>query len=104
MTQTALAERVGVQRSAVAQWEHHTGSQPSIQHLIAVAECTGVSLEWLGTGRGSPERETPLAPGLWIDSVRALNDTEATCLRVLRRMSPQVRNRMVALLIALEPR
>ena len=52
MTQAALARRVGVKRSAATQWEHPSGTVPSMEHLIAVALATGVHLEWLATGRG----------------------------------------------------
>lgn len=51
-SQLDLAKAVGVQRSAVAQWERADGSHPSMHHLLAIAISTGVCLEWLGTGRG----------------------------------------------------
>ncbi len=53
LTQTALARAVGVQRSAVSHWESSNGKNPSVNHLREVAVVTGVSFEWLSTGRGS---------------------------------------------------
>lgn len=49
-TQAQLAQCCGVSRGAVALWEaaepeHRT--KPTTDHLIAIAKCTGVPLEWL---------------------------------------------------------
>ena len=52
LTQPALAERVGVHRSAVAQWERDGGSHPTTEHLARIALATSTSFEWLSTGRG----------------------------------------------------
>ena len=52
LSQTELARRVGVQRSAVTQWECEGGTLPSVEHLIAIALETGVFFEWIATGRG----------------------------------------------------
>lgn len=53
MTQGELAHAVGVNRSAVAQWEReHGGTHPSVAHLAAIALATKVTFEWLATGRG----------------------------------------------------
>lgn len=52
LTQSALARRVGVQRSAVTQWERTGGTSPSVGHLERIACETGVTFEWLATGRG----------------------------------------------------
>ena len=52
LSQQALAERVGVHRSAVAQWEQPGGSHPTMENLARIAISTGVSFEWLATGRG----------------------------------------------------
>lgn len=53
LSQSQLAAQVGVQRSAVAQWERHgAGTTPNMEHLIRVAVATGACIEWLATGRG----------------------------------------------------
>lgn len=53
ITQNELADRIGVTRSAVANWEISTRPKPNVTNLAAIASATGVSLEWLATGRGS---------------------------------------------------
>lgn len=52
LTQIAMARRLGVQRSAVTQWEREGGTTPSVAHLAQIANETGVRFEWLATGRG----------------------------------------------------
>ncbi len=52
LSQTSLAQAVGVQRSAVSHWEAPNGKNPSVAHLRDVATLTGTHFEWLATGRG----------------------------------------------------
>lgn len=52
LSQLALAELLGVQRSAVSNWESARQVHPSIGHLIEIANATLVSFEWLATNRG----------------------------------------------------
>jgi transcriptional regulator with XRE-family HTH domain len=52
LTQAALAQRIEVSRSAVAQWESHDGSLPSTASFTQLAAALGCSFEWLATGRG----------------------------------------------------
>jgi len=51
-SQAALAEKIGIQRSAVAQWERINGSRPTVDNLCKIATIAGVRFEWLATGRG----------------------------------------------------
>lgn len=98
LTQADLALRVGVQRSAVAQWESPNGSLPSMEHLIAIAVQTGVSLEWLGTGRGAARPdEVADAPA---EEEQAQDALEIACLRALRRMPRRMRERILSVLQA----
>src|SRR4051812_9527660 len=62
MSQTQLAQAVGVQRSAVSHWEAPQGKNPSVKHLRDMAIVTGVQFEWLVTGRGqmAPSRDSVL--------------------------------------------
>lgn len=60
-SQSALAERLKVQRSAVSNWEAANDIQPSLQNLIAIAKICDVSFEWLGAGRGRMSLEDELA-------------------------------------------
>ncbi len=53
LTQSSLAILVGVKRSSANQWESPSlRKEPSTGNLIKIAEITGVSFEWLATGRG----------------------------------------------------
>ncbi len=52
LSQTALANIVGVNRSAVAQWERPGGSRPTAGNLSKIAVATSIHFEWLATGRG----------------------------------------------------
>lgn len=58
LSQAALADLVGVHRSAVSHWEATRPKQPNTGHLLAVAAATGVRFEWLATGHGPMELET----------------------------------------------
>ncbi|WP_257295173.1 helix-turn-helix domain-containing protein [Endozoicomonas sp. YOMI1] len=51
-SQQALADLIGVSRSALAQWETSMSS-PSLDNLRKMAEILEVSFEWLATGRGN---------------------------------------------------
>lgn len=53
LSQASLAERLHVDRSAVARWEGSKGTSPTVEHLRKLALVTGVSFEWLATGRGA---------------------------------------------------
>ena len=89
LTQTQLAAKIGVHRSAVAQWEQSDGTSPSVHHLEQIATLTGVYFEWLATGRGSMR---PTA-GEFEPTVDMLDfaQTEIECriLECARRLSPK---------------
>lgn len=64
ISQTEFARRIGVSPSAVAQWEHPNGTQPSLQSVVRILEITGACPSWLLLGasskagkRGSGARE-----------------------------------------------
>ena len=52
LSQAGLADVVKVQRSAVSNWESANDVMPSMQNMVSIARACGVSIEWLGTGRG----------------------------------------------------
>ncbi|MCY4177346.1 MAG: helix-turn-helix transcriptional regulator [Endozoicomonadaceae bacterium] len=52
LSQQALADLIGISRSALAQWETEL-SRPTLKSLRKMAEVLGVSFEWLATGRGN---------------------------------------------------
>ncbi|MBS0218877.1 MAG: helix-turn-helix transcriptional regulator [Proteobacteria bacterium] len=53
MSQKSLAERLGVSRGAIANWESSGHARPSRPNLCKVAAITGVTIEWLARGHGS---------------------------------------------------
>ncbi|RYG14335.1 MAG: XRE family transcriptional regulator [Burkholderiales bacterium] len=101
LSQSALAAQVGVQRSAVAQWEAKSGTSPSMEHLAAVAVATGVSIEWLGTGRGAaiPNGGAWEKPEGGVEY--AQDGAEAACLTEMRRLPSAVRKQMCAMISTL---
>ncbi|MDB2384309.1 helix-turn-helix domain-containing protein [Endozoicomonas sp.] len=58
LSQQALADLIGVSRSALAQWETQMSS-PSLRNLRKMAEILEVSFEWLATGRGNQYISAP---------------------------------------------
>lgn len=105
LSQAALAARIGVARSAVAQWERANGSRPTTEHLEQIALETLTSYEWLATGRGamalpSSDGDTP---ALLLD-VYAHDELEERPLNGFRCMSYLERSRLVELLEALTRR
>src|SRR5690606_7784573 len=57
ISQQQLAERLKVTRGAVANWEGANGVVPATERLQRIAQETGVSFEWLATGRGACKYE-----------------------------------------------
>ena len=53
LSQQALADLLGVQRSSVSNWESTSPVRPTSANLIGIAEATCTSVEWLATERGS---------------------------------------------------
>lgn len=101
LTQSQLSERLGVLRGAVTQWEHPDGTLPSMRHLIAIAQHTGVNLEWLGTGRGEVYLDSSSQTCPVVNGERFLDEIETECLRLLRCMPRRVREQFVSLMRAI---
>jgi len=87
LSQAALAKKLGVDRSAVAQWERDNAVGPTVGHLAEIALNTGVAFEWLATGRGprkiGGEGEQP--PAFVLDYV-AQSETEERLLVAFRTL------------------
>jgi transcriptional regulator with XRE-family HTH domain len=101
LSQSALAARVGVTASAVAQWEHPDGTCPTVARMQSVATATGVNFEWLATGRGQQQRgfrsDAEETPAVKLD-LFALDEAEETLLRRFRALSPRARQLLIGLL------
>lgn len=96
LSQLELARRVGVQRSAVIQWEHPAGTLPSVEHMIRIALETDVSFEWIATGRGPSRLGSDFEPTVIIGDY-AMDAEENKALDYLRSMSTP--NKRIALRI-----
>lgn len=64
-----FARKVGVSEGVVRKWRNGE-SDPSREHVVAIADAYGLSLDWLAAGRGpmfaSEKRPEPAAPaGIW---------------------------------------
>ena len=89
LTQGDIAAAAGVTRNAVTHWEHPGGTTPTLAHLSSVAQITGVSFEWLCTGRGRMlfQAEGDGQDAAVILRYCAQDQTEEGILRDLRRLS-----------------
>jgi transcriptional regulator with XRE-family HTH domain len=98
LTQTTLAEKVGVRRGAVAQWEMVDGTHPSISNLAQVAVCTGVRFEWLATGRGHMKMgaSQELSAGMM---EFAQDKLESRMLRAIRRMGSARKQEAIVVMV-----
>lgn len=85
LSQAELARRVGVKRSAVTQWEHPTGTSPSMHHLLQIAVETGTGIEWLATARG-PMQSDGIEPTTVLIEDYAQDTTESEALLRFRRL------------------
>ena len=97
LTQAEMARRIGVERSAVTQWERQQGTTPSVNHLVQIAVITGVNFEWLATGRGPSKAEPGAFEAALMVEDFARDAIESTALTALRRLS--ARRRAVAVQI-----
>jgi transcriptional regulator with XRE-family HTH domain len=98
LTQAELARRVGVERSAVTQWERQHGTTPSVEHLAQIAVETGVHFEWLATGRGQSRPDPGAFEAALVVEDFARDATESSALTALRRLSPRRRSAAVQIL------
>jgi hypothetical protein len=72
--------------SAVAQWELPNGTRPTTDHLVVIAQRTGVLLEWLATGRGAESPGGAVCTQAEVFDI-ARNDVESRVLEAMRRLS-----------------
>ena len=101
LTQAQLATRIGVHRSAVAQWEQLNGTTPSVIHLTKLAEALEISFEWLATGRGRLKLDAAHEPGERIPLEFARDEIEERILFTSRQLNAHKREAILALMEAL---
>lgn len=97
LSQSSLAEQVGVRRSAVSHWEGPQGKQPRVAHLREIATVTGTQFEWLATGRGAMRlsREEQLAGVAAADARLVDEPLEMRLLDAFRNAPARVRVSLV---------
>ena len=94
LTQNELAEKIGVRRSAVSQWEQEVGTRPNATNLCQIATYTNVRHEWLATGRGPMRTDESHQESALVIAEFAQDDLESRLLVAIRRMG-NVRKREV---------
>lgn len=96
MTQTGLADAVGVSRSAVANWEStRANTYPSTERLQRIASEMAVSYEWLATGRGSPAPDDSEIPAA--DAELVEDPMERLLLQGFRASNEQMRQGLLVI-------
>lgn len=77
----------------MAHWESRAGKWPRTEHLATLASVTGVSVDWLATGRGQPRvsREVQLDSIAAADAILVEDDLEMRLIRLLRLMPLRAR-------------
>ncbi|GAB1597032.1 helix-turn-helix domain-containing protein [Lysobacter claricitrinus] len=100
LSQSALAETVGVQRSAVSHWEAVQGKSPSMSNLRRVATVTGVQFEWLATGRGrmALSHEDTMDGVAAVDATMVDEPLELRMLNAFRSLPPRSQAPLVELM------
>jgi transcriptional regulator with XRE-family HTH domain len=100
MTRAELARRVGVKASAAVQWEYEDGTSPTVRNLIAIANLTSVSFEWLATGRGAPRSKVHQeVPAVAVEGL-AQDLFEEHVLKLVRELPVNARDPLVEFLRA----
>jgi transcriptional regulator with XRE-family HTH domain len=90
ISQTRLAELLGVTRSACSQWESGNGTSPRRERLEQIARLLSVNYEWLATGRGAMRGRTPR-----MVQNTELGPEEQELLAVFARLSNPVRRGLI---------
>lgn len=105
LSQAKLAIQIGVQRTAVGQWERRNGCRPNTEHMIQLASICGVAFEWLATGRGPkwPKGHEGETPALQLNYY-AHDELEERLLLALRHIPSRERIPLVALVEAIAMR
>jgi transcriptional regulator with XRE-family HTH domain len=108
MTQAQLAAKLGVSRSAVAQWERSDGSNPSAGNLASLALALNCSFEWLATGRGirgpAVHKGARASEAPTKEHAHAHSDAEDHLLAVFRELDHWDQKAVTAMVVALSQR
>lgn len=87
-SQSRLAEEIGIQQGRISRWERDDG-MPTLPQIVAIAEATGATLDFLLLGKQSPIVEpTPEWVSLAMKLVIELGEKEA--IRRLLQKPPAI--------------
>ncbi|MCD9086226.1 helix-turn-helix transcriptional regulator [Stenotrophomonas sp. SY1] len=102
LTQTDLAKRLGISRTAVVNWESEANrARPSGERLEEISHLTNVAWEWLATGRGQARLSS--------DGINALDaeliddPIERRLLKAFRERNAHIKQAVLVLLEASSP-
>lgn len=80
LTQTQFAGQLGVTRGAVGNWERDQGVK--LENMALIADKCGVTLDWLGLGRGALSHDLSSA---FAAAMRASTEDQARIAWLVRR-------------------
>ncbi len=101
LSQTDMAARIGVTRSAVAQWEREAGTRPSVENLARIAVAAHVRFEWLATGRGAMKTGDSHSTSVPAPAETIHDELERRLLLAIRRLNRAKREAVVGMLESL---
>lgn len=98
---SALARKAGISQSGIRRY--FSGGEPTRPHLAALANAAQVSLEWLATGCGGPDKHTSevalsARTGPDLDS---MEEVTAKVLDLLEKRRPDISGRAKARIVRL---
>lgn len=97
MTQTTLAQHLGVSRTAVVNWESGSNrARPSGERLEDICRLTGMAWEWLATGRGQATLSADSI--LAVDAEFVDDPIERRLLQAFRERDANVKQAILTLL------
>jgi Predicted transcriptional regulators len=96
-SQADLASKIGVSRTAIANWESaKSRTRPSSERLEAICHLAGVSWEWLATGRGTATFTSDSILAMDVDLVE--DPVERRLLALFRQGNSAHKEALIALL------
>ena len=103
LSQEALGKQLGVQRSAVSNWEGGV-AVPTAGNLLMLAELAKVSFEWLALGRGSMKLAPSAQPIPAVEAVLIYEPDELQLIEAYRSANGRQKLRLLQLAEAYAPK
>lgn len=97
LTQQALADGVGVTRGAVSNWESPYPKWPTSENILKIALITGVTFEWLATGKGKMHQDASR------HAIETANAVEVRLLEAFRRFPAAAKFRILRVIEMSDP-